>query len=48
MELEESKSMVEEKEQQYKDLKRKCDAFEAREEDDRKKRRDISSEKTTF
>lgn len=43
MELEESKRMIEEKERQYSDLKRKCDEFEAREEDDRRKRRDISN-----
>ena len=42
-ELEESKSVIEEKERQYKDLKRKCDTFEAREEEDRRKRRDISN-----
>lgn len=28
------------------DLKRKCDAFEAREEEDRRKRRDISNGET--
>lgn len=45
-ELEEYKSIIEEKERQYVDLKRKCDAFEAREEEDRRKRRDISNGET--